>query len=997
MIYNLKKDNYKNFNVYAENLLPPRSYFIPFSSKEELDETNIRTERYSSSRVAVLSGDWGFKYYSKVSEMPEEFNSDEEEMDTIPVPSMWQYTGYEKPYYVNQRYQFPVNPPNFPEDCPVGVYLKKFKIDEISGNFSLAFLGVAGSLDVFVNGKYVGYSEGSHNTAEFEITEFLEDGENEIAAVVHKWCNGTYIESQDMFRSNGIFRDVLIFRTGDNSIYDFEAKITYNEDGSYMLDVIPTFNIKDEVTFTAQLKDGNKDFASKSLNLCPGKTDKITFDVLDVEEWNAEIPKLYDLYLIISKDDEVQEIIRKRIGFKHIDIRKNIFYFNNKRIKLLGVNHHDTTSKAGYVMTVSEMEKDVKIFKDYNVNCVRTSHYPPDPTFIDLCDEYGIYVVDEADIEAHGVCEIHRPNLISNNLQWKEHYWDRVSRMYQRDKNHPSITMWSLGNEAGGYRCQDYCYKNLKELTNIPIHYEGACRTIRWSYDVHSEMYTHFKTCEKIANGRGLPSKYYKKPFFVCEYAHAMGVGAGELERYVKAFYSSDIMMGGCIWEFADHAVYHENSEQKYTYGGDHGEWKHDSNFCVDGLFSPEREPHTGAYQMKNCYRPIRARHKADNVFEFTSRNYFRTQECTVKYSVLDNGKEVKAGEIELTIEPTRTISKEIEYEIGAHTVIVFTYYNDGFEVANEQIVLNDEYKAEGIAAGKVPEVETSEGNLFIIGDNFELVYNSKMGEFLSYVYNGKQLINQCPLGFARGFTPELYRAPLDNDMYMKKAWLRKGLDKLVFKSMPIKEYYYTTDECVVINQKLKLFTPKCRNAGTLLVEYKIYGGGEIEVDYCYKNLKFKNVPRLGITFEMPKNYNKVKYYGYDKTSLSDFKEQAVFAISQLDVRDMHDSYIKPQESGMRYSTYWAELTDENGFGLRFESNNSFVFNANHYNVAQCAKAAHAEDLKEYDTTVVHLDGFMMGAGSNACGPVPDAEHRMPKVKEYSNNFTVIPVGNKNV
>ncbi|MDE6506721.1 MAG: hypothetical protein K2K71_05685, partial [Eubacterium sp.] len=343
-------------------------------------------------------------------------------------------------------------------------------------------------------------------------------------------------------------------------------------------------------------------------------------------------------------------------------------------IKLLGVNHHDTTSKAGYVMTVSEMEKDVKIFKDYNVNCVRTSHYPPDPTFIDLCDEYGIYVVDEADIEAHGVCEIHRPNLISNNLQWKEHYWDRVSRMYQRDKNHPSITMWSLGNEAGGYRCQDYCYKNLKELTNIPIHYEGACRTIRWSYDVHSEMYTHFKTCEKIANGRGLPSKYYKKPFFVCEYAHAMGVGAGELERYVKAFYSSDIMMGGCIWEFADHAVYHENSEQKYTYGGDHGEWKHDSNFCVDGLFSPEREPHTGAYQMKNCYRPIRARHKADNVFEFTSRNYFRTQECTVKYSVLDNGTEVKAGEIELTIEPTRTISKEIEYEIGAHTVIVFTY-----------------------------------------------------------------------------------------------------------------------------------------------------------------------------------------------------------------------------------------------------------------------------------------------------------------------------------
>lgn len=996
MIYNLKKDNYKDFCVFSENLLTPRAYFIPFSDMEELEKTDIRTERYNSSRVAVLSGEWNFKFYEKCSEMPDEFNTDTEEMDTVFVPSMWQYTGYERPYYVNARYPFDVKPPYIPEDCPVGVYSKKFIIDEVIGNFSVAFLGTAGSLDVFVNGKYVGYSEGSHNTAEFDISDYLEDGENEIAAVVHKWSNGTYIECQDMFRSNGIFRDVLIYRTGDNSIYDFEAKTTYNQDGSYMLDVIPVFNLKTEAEFNAVLKDGDKIIAEKSINVCPGKTDKITFDVLDVEEWSAEIPKLYDLYISLSKDDETEEIIRKRIGFRHIEIRKNIFYFNNKRIKLLGVNHHDTNPKTGYVMTVRDMEKDIKIFKEYNVNCVRTSHYPPDAVFIELCDEYGIYVVDEADIEAHGVCEIYKPNLISNNLRWKEHFWDRVNRMFQRDKNSSSVVMWSLGNESGGYRCQDYCYKNLKELTAIPVHYEGACRTIRHAYDVYSEMYTRQSKCEKIAAGRGLPSKYYKKPFYLCEYAHAMGVGAGDLERYVKAFYSSDNMMGGCIWEFADHAVYHENGECEYTYGGDHGEWKHDGNFCVDGLFFPDRTPHAGALQMKNCYRPIRARHKSENIFEFTSHSYFKTEKCLVKYSVIDNGIETGNGEIELEIEPTRTVAKEIEYKTGNHTVIVFNYCRDDSEIAREQIVLNDEYKAEPVADGDAPTVSQSERNLYITADNFEIIYNTDSCMIESYIYNGSQMINQLPLG-TRGFAPDVYRAPLDNDMNLCRNWHNAAIDKLAVKSKSQKEYYRIENGAVVLNAKYKLSTTKYSNFGTMNVTYKIYSGGEIKIDYCYKNLKVLNVPRLGFLLEMPKCFNNVKYYGYDMLSLSDFKEHSVFGISELKVSEMHENHIRPQESSMRYKTYWAELTDENGDGLRFESEKSFVFSANHFNSQQCAKATHADYLKEYDTTAVHIDGFMMGAGSNSCGPVPASKHRMSTIGEYSNSFAVRPIGKQNV
>ncbi|MDE5996075.1 MAG: hypothetical protein K2G56_04080, partial [Eubacterium sp.] len=527
-------------------------------------------------------------------------------------------------------------------------------------------------------------------------------------------------------------------------------------------------------------------------------------------------------------------IIRKKIGFRHIEIRKNIFYFNNKRIKLLGVNHHDTTPKAGYVMTVEELEKDIQIFKEYNVNCVRTSHYPPDPTFIELCDEYGIYVVDEADIEAHGVCcdGPYRPNLISNNPAWKEHYWDRVNRMFQRDKNSPSITMWSLGNEAGGIRCQDYCYKNLKELTAIPIHYEGAVRTRRFSYDVHSEMYPPQPKCEKVAAGRGLPSKYYEKPFFLCEYAHAMGVGAGDLERYVKTFYSSDIMMGGCIWEFADHAVYHENGDYKYTYGGDHGEWKHDSNFCVDGLFNADRTPHTGAIQMKNCYRPIRARRKENNKFEFTSKSYFKVQNCTVKYLVLNNGVEAENGEFELEIAPTRTVAKEIDYTINNHTVIVFNYYDGENHIAREQIVLSDAYKAEPIAESEAPTVSHSERKLFITTDKFEIVYNTANCVLESYIYNGKQLFNQSPLGSEKGFNPELYRAPLDNDMYLSRNWHKNGIDKLAFECKKQKEYYHIENNAVVLNAEYKLVSPKCRRLGKFFVTYKIYGNGEIKVDY---------------------------------------------------------------------------------------------------------------------------------------------------------------------
>lgn len=996
MIYNLKTNNYKTFEIYKENVLEPRSYFIPFENKDDMLATDIRTERYNSSMVAVLSGEWKFKYYSNCHQIPDSFDTDNEEMDDISVPSVWQFTGYENPYYVNTRYQFDPNPPYIPNDCPAGVYSKRFSIGKADGNFNLVFLGVAGSLDVFVNGKYAGYSEGSHNTSEFEITSFLQEGENEVVAVVHKWCNGTYLECQDMFRNNGIFRDVLMIRTTDNSIYDFEAKTTFNNDGSYMLDVIPSFKIKDEVSFNAELFDGDDLIASKSVNICPEKVDKITFDVLDVEEWSAEIPKLYNLYLSLSKEGKIIEIIRKRIGFKHIEIKKNVFYFNNKRIKLLGVNHHDTNESAGYVMTAADMEKDVKTFKEYNINCVRTSHYPPDAMFLDLCDEYGIYVVDEADIETHGCeTELHKRWICSHNPKWQGHYWDRVYRMYQRDKNHPSITMWSLGNESHGYKNQDYCYNELKKLSPIPIHYEAVIRTRRWAYDVISEMYAHPNRVDKIANGSGERRKYYGKPYYLCEYAHAMGFGAGELERYVQAFYRGDNMLGGCIWEFADHAVLEKEGSYKYTYGGDHNEWKHDSNFCVDGLFYPDRTPHTGAIQMKNCYRPVRAKKISENEYEFFNHGYFKNADYTVKYRVLNNGETVADDEFKISVEPQRSVKQKLDVKINNHTVIIFEYYNGDFEVAREQIILNSKYSVKPTEKSDfIIKAENSENKLAVTFEKGELIYNKITGEFESYIYNGIQFVNSIPLSQSKGFAPSLYRAPLDNDMNLRKGWENRGLHNLVYTNKTAAQNSYKIENnTVIINSDYKLSTSALNNAGRFSVQYVVHANGRIDVDYKFKKLKFISVPRLGMHIEMPKAFSNISYFGYDMESVSDFKEQAVYGIQNLKVSDMHQKYIKPQESGMRYGTYWARITDNNGTGFEFESKNSFIFNANHFNTAQCAKAAHAEDLKEYDTTDIHIDGYMLGAGSNSCGPVPTGKHNKMNVLNYENSFSVTPVG----
>lgn len=1034
MKYKFVHKNYKDFSIFEENKLPPRSYFIPHSSKTACDDTTYLTERYESKRVTLLNGDWDFAYFRNIYEVPKgEIDFERFSFNKVKVPSMWQYTGYEEPFYVNQRYEFPCNPPFIPEEVPlespnkmrldtdeqvtlrnsIGIYRKKIDIQKEGRKRIISFLGVVSCMELYVNGKYVGYSEGSHNTAEFDLTDILEKGSNEIVVLVYKWCNGSYLEAQDMFRSNGIFRDVYITEYEEAYLWDFHVTTSKVSDGKYRMNVKSC--VKGDLTdikVKYTLFDGRSNIKYTD-EIEPKSNDSLSnADVdttLEVEEWNAEKPKLYFLYIEIIKGAKTIECIRQEVGFRYVSIDKNVFKFNGMPLKILGVNHHDTTESAGYVMSVEDLIKDVELMKEYNVNAVRTSHYPPDPLFLKMANYYGLYIIDEADIETHGTLYnplLYKPNLISNNLDWKEHYKDRVKRMYYRDKNNASVTMWSLGNEAGGYKCQDYCYKYLKHVENVdvPVHYEGVCRTKRWAYDVLSHMYYSTEGYEKYVSGK-LPKKYYKLPFFQCEYAHAMGVGPGSLDLYVDLFYKSEGLMGGCIWEWADHAVKHGKKSKyryEYTYGGDHGEYEHDGNFCVDGLFYPDRTPSIGAYLMKNAYRPIKISKAGEDEYEITNRTSFTdVKEYEIRWELLENGEVTENGTICEDIAPMtskivkighKTVSKDVD------TYITFRYFRDGVEIAFEQLQLN-EYIPQIVKMKRTTNEMQVINNEDTIGVRFiggEIMFNKIDGFLRAYNMNGVEYVSMRPENPKRqkGIMPSVWRAPIDNYMYATKAWSASKLDKTFFIKSYISEIPYIDGNHYVIKVAYEAFGLKSSNI-KFEYTYKIHSNGivDIDVNVTLNGAKI-DMPKIGSVWEMPKEFVNTRFYGLgDFENYSDCKAHALMGIHSKKVGEFEDNYIKPQDSGNMGEVRWAEITNKSGAGIKIiAKNRPFNFKATRIEDSSLVKAKHREDVYDSGNTIVHISGFMRGIGSNSCGPDTRSEFRHILGKNYSYSFRLVPM-----
>ena len=990
MRYNINNTNYCDFNVFEDNKLPPRSYFIPYPDRESAEKVSGKDVRYSSPKVKCLNGEWDFKFYDRPTLLPAILDTDSTKFDKIDVPSCWQFRGYDRPFYVNRRYQFPYDPPKIPEtdrvgrvfsfqadDNPVrpnwrdpgeeynfiGVYRTIFQTErgeKETRKYTLSFLGIASCADVYMNGEYVGYTEGSHNTAEFDVTPYLRDMFNELVVVVRRWCNGTYLECQDMFRNNGIFRDVLLRMTDENDFWDIDF-VPRKAGKEWYAAVKADLYGEGEVSFSLK---GRGVSESKTVKTQNGRAE-VMFRNLAPQEWSAEEPALYDLYI-----ETEGSCVRTRVGFRDVRINGDKFLVNGRLVKFRGVNHHDTSPAGGYTMTPEELERDMKICKEFNIDTVRTSHYPPDPYLLELCDELGIYVVDEADIETHGCVEMKLPrsyNRISNDPKWEAHYVDRAARMYQRDKLHPSIVMWSLGNEAGGTHNTDAEYNYLKGHSTLPVHYESAVHTRRKAYDVASEMYPPAERVHEIGEKKYRIKQLCDRPYFLCEYAHAMGVGPGGMEDYWKEIYSYDSLTGGCVWEMVDHAVLHEDGS--YTYGGDHGEWEHDGNFCVDGLFYPDRTPSTGALITRFIYRPVRVRWLGGDRFEiFNTMAFSEGWRYSLKLVWSDGSEQdivPECGPLEkciMQIETAPHIKAADEAGTDCLLTVITTDKKTGSEAAREQLVIKENIPKAPAGAGSYPLPDIL----------------SEEGDSLSFNIGGVEIRQADPYTL-------LFRAPVDNDL------LIGGLMDLT------KNYVGQRSELVSVERTDKRLTIvskiKCEKAEfecTDTYEAASEDGRSVLVTsrlHCTKSYK-GYLPRFAKAFRFDESFDDVSYYGRSGESYDDMKDQAPIEVVNCKVTDMTEPNIKPQESGNRSDTRWASISDGKRTVKFTCAGKAFDLGIKPYSDRELLSMKHRED--EIRTgTYVAISAFQQGIGTGICGPGTADEFKHPVKGDYELRFVI--------
>ena len=989
MRYRINKTNYSNFEVFEDNKLAPRSYFIPYPDRKSADEVKGSDKRYKSPKVVCLNGDWDFIFYPKPSYLPDIFDTDNLTFDKIDVPSCWQFRGYDKPFYVNLRYQFPYDPPKIPELDKVGkvfslhgadygvgprwkdpgeeynfvgVYRTFFKTDGPDAphrRYVISFLGIASCADVYLNGEYVGYTEGSHNTAEFDLTPYLRDWRNELVVVVRRWCNGSYLEDQDMFRNNGIFRDVLLRISEGNDFVDVDFT-TRKASGAYFATVRAELLEDADVTFTLEGPGVRETRTVSSAN----KRAEFTFRNLMPVEWSDETPVLYNMYYEIEGS-----CVKQRVGFKDVEIRGDKFTLNGSLIKLHGVNHHDTDPANGYTMTPEQLERDMKLCKEYNIDTVRTSHYPPDPYLLELCDELGIYVIDEADLETHGTFVHKLPpsyNRISDDPAWEAHYVDRAARMYQRDKMHPSIIMWSLGNEAGGVHNTDKEYEYLKRFSSLPVHYESAIHTKKKAYDVASEMYPPSEQVHEIGEKKYKVKQLCDRPYFLCEYAHAMGVGPGGMEDYWKEIYKYDSLMGGCVWEMNDHAVLHEDGS--YTYGGDHGEWEHDKNFCVDGMFYPDRTPSTGAKITKFVYRPIRVSWLGGDNFElFNTKAFtpgFRYQLKCVWSDGTEETLMPECGPLErIRIKMDTAEHIKAAAEAGKDCLLTITTIDrkTGAEAAKEQIVIRENIPARPAGAGRSP-----------LGDIL-----SDMGGRNSFEIGGVSVRPADPYTI-------VFRASTDND------YIYWGVGDAM------KDFAGEKEEIVSIEKTERKLTVVSKivckkNEFECTDTYEAAGdsGKAVLVTSRIRCTKGKgNLPRFGKAFRFDSSFDDVRYCGRCGESYADMKDQFPIEEVSCKVADMTEPNIRPQESGSRFDTRWASVSDGKTEVCFTAAGKAFELGVKPYSDRELLGMKHREDEKRSGTYVT-ISAFQQGIGTGICGPETKDEFKFPVKNEYEFSFVI--------
>lgn len=936
----------------GENRMPARAYYVPYGASDFSDE---------ACRVHTLDGTWDFRYYDTIPEVPENVSMISY-TDTLPVPACWQFHGYGQFHYTNHAYPIPFMPPHIPMDTPVGVYHRTVEITNADERKYLMFDGVCSMFLVYVNGAYVGMSKGSRLASEFEITDFVKTGKNDLTVVVFTYSDATYVEDQDCFRYNGIFRSVWLVERPKNHIHDLDIRTTV--DG----------NVTVNCTFVGEPCD-------VKAALYDGDTALPTLSVENPMLWTAETPNLYTIVI-----EAGGEYIKKKIGFRKISVSEKCeLLINDTPIKLKGVNRHDTSATTGYTVTVDDMIADLRQMKRFNINCIRTSHYPNDPRFYELCDEYGFYVVDECDLEAHGVEHIVRginPSyLISGDPSWENTYVDRMKRTLERDKNSVSIIFWSLGNESyfGENHVKMSDYVRSRDTERL-IHYEGTYSGVqRWvevmppvdpCVDVVSEMYATLETVEK----QGKNEDGDKRPYYLCEYAHAMGMGPGSIEEYWELFYKYPRISGGCVWEWKDHAVL---EKEGYTYGGDHGEYPHDGNFCCDGLCSPTLEPHTSLYSLKKAIEPLRvewADEAKGEVRLINRMDFTNTAELfDLTYEIKDGDKVIATGALIPDVKPHETAVMTIknlpkETKFPCYIIFHTTYKNDtwfekaGYEASFSELSLVTKVAKEDIPVSFTPvSYEENAGMLTITAGIKEYTLRLTDAAFLSMKKNGKEFL-AAPTKWTA------WRAPTDNDMNIKPRWYSQ------FDIPRARMYTHTYDvastETAVTVTMTGIFASKAKvPLFELTLVYTIDGNGiHIDADAAQpKQAWIEQIPRFAMQLETVNGFESLEYFAKGpRSNYVDIQNHAYHDIFRTNVTDELEDMIVPQECGNHVDAKYVTLSSEHNsikvIGDRFE------FSALHYSIEALEEAKHNWELVPSPHTFLLINYKVCGLGSNSCG-----------------------------
>jgi beta-galactosidase len=1015
--------DWENPEMISQNKEPAHSTLMPYADKT----TAINCDRFRSKYYQSLDGKWKFNWVKKPADRSKEFYKPEYDVslwDEIQVPSNWQLAGYGIPYYLNHSYVFEKNPPYIQHDYnPVGSYRTEFAVPEDwkGRQVFVHFDGVESAFYLWINGKKVGYSQGSRTLAEFEITKFLQEGKNIIASEVYRWSDGSYLECQDFWRLSGIFRNVYLFSTPGVHIRDFEVKSELDSEFQdatlYVTARVKNFGDEAHEDLTVEMTLLDIDrlpaesevlMSGKSVYISPGAESivKMKADVLNPKKWSAEDPNLYMVLLALKDHDgNVLEYESCRFGFREVEIKNGLLLVNGIPVLLKGVNRHEHDPDTGHYVTKESMLEDVRLMKRYNINTVRTCHYPDDPEWYDLCDLYGIYLIDEANIESHGMG--YKPDeTLANKPEWKKAHMDRIRRMVERDKNHPSVIIWSMGNEAGDgtnfEAASDWIHRRDPSR---PVHYERA--GLKPHTDIYCPMYARIPRLIKYAE------KKQDRPLILCEYAHAMGNSVGNLIDYWEVIEKYDHLQGGCIWDWVDQGLRKktESGEEYWAYGGDFGEEKSDRNFCINGLVLPDRSVTPKLIEVKKVYQYIkiepvdlkRGLVKLINKYDFINLDRF-----VIDWEVLEDGKRILSGAVanpDIAPRESKILDfdlKEIKPEPGAEYLLDVYVRTLGpseliperYEVAKEQFVLpfRQESVKTDLSSGESLNLTETENEVHVKGKDFSVKFDKTSGLLSSFMFKGTEMMIEGP-------TPDFWRAPTDNDFgnrmpercaVWKNASSNRQLDRFEILEQDETRVQIEVEFNLPDAESKHTVTYTILNTSDLILENRFIPGEE----------KMPELLRFGMRMNIPKDFMQVQWYGRGPhENYWDRKTSAFIGLYANTVQDLYVRYASPQENGYRTDVRWVAMTEKNGVGLLAVGDPALCFSALPYSTEDLAQESrgtrHPTDLVERDFIQLNIDYKQTGVGGDDSWGAQPLEHYTLFPKEYSYSFRLRPFSAK--